>query len=120
MIDKTSYTVLKYIAKNQRVSTNMINDKMGWQTSKRQNPHIAFLLSNNFIRYVPLETQSDGEGGFIDTNMYYYEITVLGIAFLESQRKSTLNFWLPYAITTLIAIASLLVSIAALFPAGAC
>ena len=41
-----------------------------------------------------------------------YEITLEGRAFVEQRRRDTRNFWVPYAITTAIALMSLIGTIA--------
>ena len=55
----------------------------------------------------------DGEGGFID-GVEYLRINLRGREYVEKKRNDLLLFWLPYGITTVLAIASLAVTIVSL------
>ena len=46
-----------------------------------------------------------------DHKQFGYEITYAGRAYVDQRRRDGRNFWVPYLITTLIAISSLIVSI---------
>lgn len=111
MIDKKSYRLLKYVYKNHIVPYQEANRMTKHLDPKKPNEHIAFLRSLSFVKVVTTGAIPDGEGGWINAPTSV-EITLQGIAYIESRRHSGIQFWVPYLITTFIALLSLIGTVA--------
>ena len=80
----------------------------GIDESEAPSKYISLLKRYGFIEnWNPDNMVSEfGERQYIG-----YIITLSGCAYVEQQKRDRLNFWVPYAITTLIAVTSLLISL---------
>lgn len=111
MIDKTSYRLLKTINKEHRISYQRANGITKQVNDKLPNDYVSALKSYDFIKIITTGTIPDGEGGYYDAPLQI-EITLKGIAYIQERRRSGVQFWVPYLITTLIALLSLVGTIA--------
>ena len=95
MLDKQSLKLLKEFKKNLYLERRDILKITGC-VDEKFDPYLERLLSVSFL----------------EKNEYYnrYFITMDGLAFLQNRKENFLRFVIPYSITTLIAIASLVVS----------
>lgn len=107
MLDKKSYKLLKKLCKVDFLTYQEIDNLLGTNTPSSQlNPY-----SQNLLRQKLAEVHSSG----IDENGDYinvgFERTLKGEAYVWEQQKKFWNFLLPYTITTLIALLSLVTTI---------
>lgn len=118
MIDKKSCTLLKHLYKVEEIKAEDACKRLGQQYKKDNWPtEISALLADKYICPLNIQDEPDGEGGYLKT-VRYYKITVAGRAFVEQRRRDRRNFWVPYAITTFVAVASLIVSLIDIFYKG--
>ncbi len=103
MLDNTSYKLLKRFYKENRLSLEAVNaiDKNGNVSPPSK---VEMLLKAGFVAYI-FVISDIGEN--IPAAL---EITLDGRAYVENRRRNAAGFWLPYAITTLIALSSLIIS----------
>lgn len=113
MFDKTTYSLLKKLYRCEKMTRNEVYSFIGAKNDLYFNRHISFLLENKMIYKGTEGGSADGAGGFID-GIEVYKIRLRGRAYIEQKRRDLLNFWIPYIITTIVAIAGLLVAIAGL------
>ena len=112
-MEKVSYKLLKKLYKHEYMDIASINKSTKQTEENKPNPYISYLLEEKMIVGFNKGGRSDGEGGIID-GIQCYRITLRGRDYVEEKRKDTFSFWLPYGITTAIAVASLITTIASL------
>lgn len=102
MLDKASYKILKNLYKQNNLTLRDVGEIDN--DGKKVNPpkEIRSLNTAGFISATTDEKDCSHKTG--------YEITPSGRAYVEQHRRNTWNFWIPYLITTLIALASLIIS----------
>jgi len=110
MTDKKSYDLLKEFYKVETMTIDEVNDFTGHQNPNTINRIASFLLADKLIEFVQTSDVEDGKGGW-KAGPSYYRITILGRAYVEQRRRDLFSFWVPYAITTAIALASLFVAL---------
>lgn len=108
MLDKRAYKLLSIFYKKGRLSFDEIQAETNVDERKSRSQYISALCSDRFI--VSWET-SESINDVGDHKQFGYEITYAGRAYVDQRRRDGRNFWVPYLITTLIAISSLIVSI---------
>ena len=111
MIDKKSYKALKLLYRKGEMLGETLDEITEHKDPNRDNPIIAALLIDKLIAMVSRGGSIDKEGGFTNPTIYY-RITIAGRAYVEQRRRDLRNFWAPYLITTLIALLSLIASLA--------
>jgi len=107
MLDNKTYRLLKEIYKKKRLTIEEIKNKLKTTDDLSQNEHILSLRENKFIERWesgPINTQYERE--FLG-----YKITLAGSAYVEHRIRERRNFWVPYLITTAIALLSLITSL---------
>lgn len=109
MIDRTSYKILKLLYKHKCLSDKEIMQSVCPNNTFDDFNYFSFLSTNLLIVYAPLYKE---KSLVILENRY--KITLQGVSYIQKRRKDFLAFLLPYAITTIIAIASIIISILAL------
>lgn len=105
-MEKVSYSVLRELYKKTELDIGTINTMTNFKDNE-PNPYTQDLLKDKLVSHYSVGAKSDGAGGFIDGTQYW-RITLAGKGYIEKRRKDLLMFWLPYSITTLIAVAALL------------
>ena len=107
MLDKKSYKLLKKLCKVDFLTYQEIDNLLGTNTPSSQlNPYSQNLVRNQLIDQHYVGTNENGDYIFdgyqanLDVNAYVWE-----------QQKKFWNFLLPYTITTLIALLSLISTI---------
>ncbi len=111
MFDKITYRLLKKLYRSDSLTKDEVESLTYTPPKDEGNKHVSFLLENKLI-------SESFEGYEMDKNYRtkggktVYRITLPGRAYIEQKRRNLFNFWVPYIITTLIAIAGLLVAIA--------
>lgn len=111
MVDKECYRFLKHLYNNGTMTDQEAWDFFGHKDGdKRLCKQLSFLRSLNMIETHDSCIEEDGEGG-MKRYIRNYQITITGRAFIEQKQRDVRNFWVPYLITTLIAVSSLAVSI---------
>lgn len=111
MIDKDCLRFLKMLYKKGTISVEGAWAFLGHTDgSSRLCKPLSALSASSFIEIGQTHKEEDGEGGYNDAE-YYYSITVQGRAYVEQKRREFWNFWIPYAITTGIALLSLFVAL---------
>lgn len=105
-MEKTTYKLLKHLYRVKSMRADEIDPFTGHDSKKGENPYKAYLRKAGFI-----ELRSVGgkvENGEIISSVEFWDITLDGRSYIEKRRKGFWMFWLPYGITTIIALAALL------------
>lgn len=116
MLDKESRKVLKKLYRCEQLSIDEINSMTYTPEEYATNKHVSTLLRNGFIEKFQEDEQNPKNE--LKTKTTYCKITLAGMAYIEGERRGFLNFWVPYIITTVVALAGLLVAIAGLLQSG--
>ena len=111
MLDSKTYELLVKIYSKGQLPVDDICTVTGENAADRSNRHVACLLTRGFIEALEESCKVDGVP---DSKLLGYKITLSGCAYVEQRRRDLRNFWIPYVITTLIALLSLVVAIMAL------
>lgn len=98
MLDKQSIKLLKAIKKAKLLPESEAKQMNGAYLVSDLS-HLNFLSRSGFI--VRLITESGN----------YYSLTLEGYAYLEQRTKDAWLLWLPWAVTTLLAITSVLLQV---------
>ena len=107
MLDKKSYKLLKKLCKVDFLTYQEIDNLLGTNTPSSQlNSYSQNLVRNQLIDQHYVGTDENGDYIFDG-----YQANLDGNAYVWEQRKKFWNFLLPYTITTLIALLSLISTI---------
>ena len=107
MLDKKSYKLLKKLCKVDFLTYQEIDNLLGTNTPSSQlNPYSQNLVRNQLIDQHYVGTDENGDYIFDG-----YQANLDGNAYVWEQQKKFWNFLLPYTITTLIALLSLISTI---------
>lgn len=102
-MEKVSYRLLKKLYRHGELDITEINELT--KLDADHNYYAYNLRKYGFADYCQAEKlNEDGAAELVER----WFITLEGRAYVEQQRKELRMFWLPYGITTLIAIAALL------------
>jgi len=113
MLEKKTYKILKYIYKKKQVTYEEIQAMTNHDEINGQSKYISCLMSNKFVDIWESE-EITVIGGLNCHESIGFKITLAGSAYIEQKRRDSRLFWVPYTITTIVAIAGLLVAIAGL------
>lgn len=105
-MEKVAYRLLKSLYKTDLTKAD-VDALTEFNDDRKINPYISYLSRDNLITSYSVGEKQDGAGGFLD-GVEYLRITLSGRDYIEKRRKELLMFWIPYAITTAIAIAALI------------
>lgn len=108
MFDKTTYKLLTALYKKGQLFLKEIDAITGEHEEKKQSQYITALLIANYISIVSKIT---AENGIKAEQTIGYKINIEGKAYVEQRRRDGRNFWVPYAITTFIAVLSLIIAL---------
>lgn len=107
MLDKKSYKLLKKLCKVDFLTYQEIDNLLGTNTPSSQlNPYSQNLVRNQLIDQHYVGTDENGDYIFDG-----YQANLDGSAYVWEQQKKFWSFLLPYTITTLIALLSLVTTI---------
>ncbi len=112
MFDKTTYRLLKKLYSCEKLPQSDVDDFTNSKGQKGYSRHISFLLEDHLIDESCEGEEMDENGRLKKRGITYYRINLRGRAYVEQKRRDFRNFWVPYIITTIVAVASLLVAIA--------
>ena len=112
-MEKVSYRLLRKLYKSDFLDANTVNELTNHHSGNAYNPCLSYLREEKMISHFTKDGKKDGEGGKTGETTYY-KITIRGRDYVERKRKDAFSFWLPYAITTMIAAASLVLTIISL------
>ena len=113
---KTIYKILKYVKKHRGAhSTEILNalcfnskiDKVFQNSLICNLLHIQNLFHTDVTEAQMLLKHCEKENYIHSTGDRYYEITSEGLKYIGSMKSNFISHWLPYCITTLIAIIAL-------------
>lgn len=105
-MEKTALKLLKALYRVDDMKKCDIDQCTSHDPEEGENPYLAYLRKIGFI-----ESRTVGdkiEGKEIIRGVELWSITLEGRGFIEARRKDFFMFWLPYGITTIIALAALL------------
>jgi len=105
MLTNSSYRLLKKI-RNPNYSESTLSPK--YVTTYEKD--IDMLTDKNFITY-DITGYRKAASDYFMPEYSEYKITNEGIAYIQNKRKEILLRWIPYTITTIIAIAALVNSV---------
>ena len=108
MLDKKAYNLLEKKKKKDRLTFDEIQAETHEEERESSSLCVSALCSEKFISTWESSESMNDVG---DHKQFGYEITYAGRAYVDQRRRDGRNFWVPYLITTLIAISSLIVSI---------
>ena len=108
MLDKKAYKLLVLFYKKDRLTFDEIQAETHEEARESSSLCVSALCSEKFISTWESSESINDVG---DHKQFGYEITYAGRAYVDQRRRDGRNFWVPYLITTLIAISSLIVSI---------
>lgn len=108
MLDKKAYKLLGLFYKKDRLTFEEIQSETHEEERESSSLCVSALCSEKFISTWESSESMNDVG---DHKQFGYEITYAGRAYVDQRRRDGRNFWVPYLITTLIAISSLIVSI---------
>lgn len=109
MIDNRTYKLLKRLYRRGKLTLAEIGKLTGHDEKKNPSRNISALTEKGFISFWNGKQTINDLG---DREWLGFEITLDGRAYIEQERRTKLNFWLPYTITTVIALLSLAASLA--------
>lgn len=115
MFDKKTYKLLTALYKKGQLTIKEIDAITGEHEDVKQSPYITALL---IAKYISVVTKISDENGVKDYKTVGYKIDIEGKAYVEQRRRDGRNFWVPYAITTFIAVLSLIVALIQSFASG--
>lgn len=114
MIDKRTYKLLKRLYRRERLTLAEVEKITGRGERNQRSQCVAALTKAHYISSWHGDKIIDDLG---DREWIGFEITLDGRAYIEQERRTRMNFWLPYTITTVIALMSLIASLAEHLPA---
>lgn len=117
MLDRTTYKLLKALYKEGELSVAEASKIAGMDESAVIGTHALHLRAMKLISEVYEPCADDRTR---DEKLVSFKITFDGQAYVEQRHRDLRNFWIPYAITTLIAILSLIVALKAKAPSCIC
>jgi hypothetical protein len=97
-MEKTAYKLLKKLYRTDSMSVDEVNTFT--------SHYVTYLKLDKLIEEFSIGGAPDGAGGTVNSEDRI-RITLYGRDYIEQKRKDFWAFWLPYAITTAIAIAAL-------------
>lgn len=113
MFDKVTYKLLKRLYRCGEMTESDVNAITYQPPPGAGNKHISFLMENHLVECDCIGQKIDSNFHAIKEGITVYTISLKGRAFVEQRRRNFLDFLIPYAITTFIAILSLISVIAA-------
>lgn len=108
MLDKKAYKLLDLFYKKDRLTFDEIQAETHEEERESSSLCVSAPCSEKFISTWESSESINDVG---DHKQFGYEITYTGRAYVDQRRRDGRNFWVPYLITTLIAISGLIVSI---------
>ena len=108
MFDKTTYKLLTALYKKGQMTIDEINEITKEDEKSQQSQYVASLLRAGYISAI---TRIIVVNEIKDDELIGYKIKIAGKAYIEQRRRDGRNFWIPYAITTFIAVLSLIVAL---------
>lgn len=109
MLDNRSYKLLKKFYREKKLTFEQIQKITDHEESKTSSKYISSLTTSHFITNWNTDEIINDVG---DTKHEGYCITLEGEAYVEQRRRDRRLFWVPYLITTSIALLSLITSLA--------
>lgn len=107
-LENTTYKVLKLLYRKEQCKFDEIQAITGHEEGNTPSKYISALVTAGYI----VNWDSDAE--MLNETKYKplgYEITLTGRAYIEDCRRNVAQFWVPYLLTTFLAVLSLIVSI---------
>lgn len=101
MLESKSYKLLTTLYKKDAISLDDVVKFTGVSVGYH-NPYMEYLISDGLA-----DIANKGKEPTL-------KITLKGRAHVEAQRRNTAGFWIPYTITTIIAVASMVLSLVGL------
>lgn len=109
-MDSKSYKILKLLYRKKNCTYSQIEKQTKHKEYQSPSKYISFLFSQKYVSYWCSQNLVE-IGGIKEPETIGYSITLAGESYVEERRRNGRNFWVPYVITTLLAVASLLVAI---------
>lgn len=109
MIDNKTYKLLKKFYRKKELTLEEVSKATGTNEEKSPSKSISALSKNHFISTWQTNEIINDSG---DRKWIGFRITLEGNAYVEQRRRDLRNFWVPYLITTFIAVLSLAASLA--------
>lgn len=107
MFDKVTYRLLKRLYRHSEMTEQEVNAMTYQPEPGNRNKHVSFLMENHLIEQKRIGEKMDSKYHTVENGITVYTINLKGRAFIEQKRRDFLVFLVPYAITTFIALMSL-------------
>lgn len=107
MFDKVTYKLLTRLYRCGEMTEADVNAMTYQPKLGAGNKHVSFLMENHLIELKCIGEKVDSNFHVLEEGIMVYEINLKGRAFVEQRRRDFLGFLVPYAITTFIALLSL-------------
>ena len=108
VLDNKSYKLLKKLYKKKKLNFEQAEKITHHNESKSSSKYISSLSKSHFITNWYSDEIINDIG---DMKQEGYSITLEGEAYVEQRRRDRRMFWVPYLITTAIALLSLITSL---------
>lgn len=105
-MEKVTYKLLKHLYRVESIKKCEVDPFTGHDPKKGENLYTAYLRKAGYIE--PRTVGEKVENGEFISGVEFWDITLDGRDYIEKRRKDFWMFWLPYGITTIIALAALL------------
>lgn len=99
MLDKKTLKFLKDIRKMKKMPEDVAKEI----NKECIAPEVSYISQLSRAGFIVLAVPKSGDR--------YYCLTIDGHAYLEQRTKNALQFWLPWSVTTLLALTSVLVQV---------
>lgn len=119
MTDNKTYKLLKEIYKVGTMTQDEVNTFTGHKSLHTLSQAALFLMSDRLIEFLQQNSMKDENGNWKE-DPGYFRITILGRAYVEQRRRDLFSFWVPYTITTVIALAGLFVALQGISQQAVC
>lgn len=109
-LSKVQYKALKYLRKHGYVTYQQMSELKRFKNKRNLEDAISFLYNKELINYYVPSSRTARKYEAVDYFDFYNHLsaTEFGHSVVDERKRGITHFWLPYSITTLIAIANLI------------
>ncbi len=105
-MERVAYRILKKLYRVSEIPKSEIDALAKSKRPGMLNKYVAYLKASKLVETYSVGGEPDGSGGTVGAKEYI-RITLQGLEYVEKNRHDTFTTWVPWAVTSLIAVASL-------------